>query len=128
LFTTLLALFNDTQGDKEGIDEVRSWFAGHLGALSRSAVAIPPILQVMQFLQAMHSHYADLLSQFATKHKDLLVATINSVVANARYMDDFVVVGVKTKPIVPASSPRSPAAASVTTDKEKKEFQTPSSG
>jgi hypothetical protein len=59
----------------------------------------------MLFLWAMHSCYVNLLSQFATKHKDLLVATINSVVADARYMDDFVVVGGKTKPIVPASSP-----------------------
>ncbi len=94
-FTTLPALFNVTQGDKEGIDEFRSRFAGHLGALSWSAVAIPPILQVILFLWAMHSCYADLLSQFATKHKDP-VATIDSVVANAWYMDDFVVLGGKT--------------------------------
>jgi hypothetical protein len=124
LFTTLLALFNNTQGNKKGIDVLLSWFAGHLGALSRLAVAIPPILQAMLFLWAMHSCYADLLSQFATKHKDLLVATIDSVVADAWYMDDFVVVGSKTKPIVLTSSPRSPAAALVTTDKKGKEFWT----
>ncbi len=57
-FTTLLALFNDTQGDKEGIHEFRSRFEGHLGALSRSSMAIPPILQVMLFLRAIHARYA----------------------------------------------------------------------
>ncbi len=82
-FTTLLALFNDTQGDKEGIHKFRSWFEGHLGALSRSSLAIPPILQVMLFLHAIHACYSDLLSQFASKHNDLSLASINSVVADA---------------------------------------------
>ncbi len=97
-FTTLLAQFNNTQGNKEGIHEFWSWFEGHLGALSRSSVAIPPILQVMFFLCAMHSRYADLLSQFTSKHKDLSLATIDSVVADACFMDKFVVVGGKQKP------------------------------
>ncbi len=82
-FTTLLALFNDTQGDKEGIHEFRSWFEGHLEALSWSSVAIPPILQVMLFLRAIHARYSDLLSQFASKHKDLSLASIDSVMADA---------------------------------------------
>ncbi len=103
-FTTLRALFNDTQGNKEGIHEFWSWFESHLGTLSRSSVAIPPILQVMLFLHAMHSHYADLLSQFASKHKDLSLATIDSVVANACFMDEFVVVGGKQKPSAPNPS------------------------
>jgi hypothetical protein len=47
----------------------------------------------MLFLQATHSRYHNLLSQFATKHKDLSIATIDSVVADAQYMDDFMVVG-----------------------------------
>ncbi len=81
--TTLLALFNDTQGNKEGIHEFCSWFEGHLGALSRSFLAIPPILQVMLFFCAIHARYADLLSQFASKYKDLFLASIGSVVADA---------------------------------------------
>jgi hypothetical protein len=81
--TTLVALFNDTQGDKEGIHEFRSQFEGHLGALSGLSVAIPPILQVMLFLCAIHACYSDLLSQFASKHKDLSLASIDSVMANA---------------------------------------------
>jgi hypothetical protein len=34
-FTTLLALFNDAQGDKETIREFRARFEGHVGALYR---------------------------------------------------------------------------------------------
>ncbi len=82
-FTTLLALFNDTQGEKKSIHEFWSQFEGHIGALSWSSVAIPPILQVMLFLRGMHSCYQDLLSQFALKHKDLALATIDSIVADA---------------------------------------------
>jgi hypothetical protein len=55
LCTTLLVLLNDTQGNKEGIHDFWLQFEGHLGALSWLLVNIPPILQVMLFLQAMHS-------------------------------------------------------------------------
>ncbi len=50
LFTTLLALLNDTQGNKEGIHKFWLQFEGHLGALSQPLVNILPILQVMLFL------------------------------------------------------------------------------
>jgi hypothetical protein len=66
-----------------------------MGALSCSLVAIPPILQVMLFLWGMHSCYQDLLSQFESKHKDLSLATIDSIIADARFMDEFDVVGGK---------------------------------
>jgi hypothetical protein len=97
-FTTLLALFNDTQGDKEGLHEFRSRFEGHLGALSWSSVAIPPILQVMLFLRALHARYGDLLTQFASKQKDLSTASIDSVLSDAKFMDEFTVVGAGGKP------------------------------
>jgi hypothetical protein len=124
-FTTLLALFNDTQGEKGSIHEFRSRFEGHMGALSCSLVAIPPILEVMLFLWGMHSCYQDLLSQFASKHTDLSLATIDSIVADARFMDEFVVVGGKTKPGVQGPSPHSLSVALVVTNKEGKEFHTP---
>jgi hypothetical protein len=80
----------------------------------------------MLFLWGMHSRYQDLLSQFASKHKDLALATIDSIVADARFMDDFVVVKGKTKPGAPHPSPCStPSAAAVATDKEGKAFRTP---
>jgi hypothetical protein len=125
-FTTLLALFNDTQGKKESIHEFRSQLEGHIRALSWSLVAIPPILQVMLFLWGMHLRYQDLLSQFVSKHKDLALATIDSIIADARFMDDFVIVKGKTKPGAPVPSPRStPSAAAVATNKEGKAFQIP---
>jgi hypothetical protein len=125
-FTTLLALFNDTQGKKESIHEFWSQFKGHIGALSWSSVAIPPILQVMLFLWGMHLRYQDHLSQFALKHKAHAVATIDSIIADARFMDDLIVVGGKTKPGAPGPSPGStPSAAAVATDKEGKAFQNP---
>jgi hypothetical protein len=89
-------------------------------------VAIPPILQVMLFLRGMHSRYQDLLSQFASKQKDLALATIDSILTDARFMDDFVVVKGKTKPGAPGSSPCStPSVAAVATNKEGKAFRTP---
>jgi hypothetical protein len=80
-FTTLLSLFNNKQSDKEGIHKFCSWFEGNLLALSCLSVTIPQILQVMLFLRAIHPSYQDLLNQFASKQKDLLVASIDSVVA-----------------------------------------------
>ncbi len=124
-FTSPLALFNNMQGEKESIHEFCSRFEGHMGALSCLSVAIPPILQVVLFLWGMHSLYQDLLSQFALKHKDLSLATIDSIVAGACFMDEFVVVGGTTKPGVQGPSPCSPSAASVVTNKEGKEFCTP---
>jgi hypothetical protein len=123
-FTTLLALFNATQGDKEGLHEFHLHFEGHLAALSQSLVTIPPILQVMLFLCTLYSRYHDLLMQFALKQKDLTSATINSVVADAQFMDKFIVVGVKSKPSTPGASPCTPAAASVATNKDGKEYCT----
>ncbi len=92
-------------------------------ALSCSSVAIPSILQVMLFLRGMHSRYQDLLAQFATKHKDLSVATIDSIVGDAKFMDEFKLVEGKSKPGGP--SPRVPSVAAVATDKEGKEFRNP---
>jgi hypothetical protein len=97
MFTTLLALFNATQGDKERLHELSARFKSHVSALSQSSVAIPPILQAMLFLQTLHSHYQDLLAQFTSKQKDLSSMMIDSVVADAKFMDKFIVVGIKLK-------------------------------
>jgi hypothetical protein len=60
------------------------------------------------------------------KHKDLALATIDSIVADARFMDDFIIVKGKTKPGAPGPSPCStPSVAAVATDKEGKAFRTP---
>jgi hypothetical protein len=81
--TTLLSLFKDRQSDMEGIHEFCLKFEGNLFALSCLSVTIPQILQVMLFLWAIHSRYQDLLNQYASKQKDLLAASIDSMVADA---------------------------------------------
>jgi hypothetical protein len=105
MFTTLLSLFNDKQSDKEGIHEFWSWFEGNLLALSCLLVAIPQILQVMLFLHAIHPCYQDLLNQFASKQTDLSVASIDSVVADAKFMDEFVAICTNGKPVHSPSTP-----------------------
>ena len=97
------------------------------GLLPRLSVAIPSILQVILFLRAMHARYGDLLTQFASKQKDLSLALIDLVILDAKFMDEFTVVGVggKPKPGAPSPSPCSPAAALVVTDGEGKRYRTP---
>jgi hypothetical protein len=115
-FTSLLALFNTTQGDKEGLHKFRLHFEGHVAALSQSLVAIPPILQVMLFLCALHSPYNDILTQFGSKQKDLASTLINSVMSDAQFMDKFTLVGSWSKPSAPGVPSCTPAAQSVATN------------
>jgi hypothetical protein len=82
-----------------------SRFEGNLLVLSRSLVAIPQILQVMLFLRAIHLHYQGLLNQFASKQKDLSAALIDSVVADAKFMDQLTPVGANGKAVLPSSTP-----------------------
>ncbi len=78
----------------------------------------------MLFLCALYSSYHNLLMQVTSKQKDLASTTIDLVVADAQFMDKFIVVGVKSKPSAPGASPCTPPAASVATDKDGKEYCT----
>ncbi len=124
-FTTLLSLFNNRQSDTEGIHEFCLQFKGNLLALSCLLVAIPQILQVMLFLHAIHSHYQGLLNQFAFKQKDLSAASIDFVVADAKFMDEFATVGENGKAIYPTSTPCSLAVATAVTGRDGKEHRSP---
>jgi hypothetical protein len=124
-FTTLLSLFNDRQSDTEGIHEFCLQFEGNLLALSCSLVAIPQILQVMLFLRDIHSAYQGLLNQFASKQKDLLAASIDSLVADAEFMDEFATISANGKAIHPTSTPCSPAVATAVTGCNGKEHRSP---
>ena len=77
----------------------------------------------MLFLRGMHSRYQDILSQFASKHKDIAVATIDSIINDAKFMDEFKLVEGKLKP--GGSSQRLPSVAAVATNKDGKEFRNP---
>ncbi len=50
---------------------------------------------------------------------------INSVVAYAKFMDEFIVVGVETKSGTLGAPPRTLAATTIATDKEGKEHCSP---
>ena len=78
----------------------------------------------MLFLCALHSCYNDILTQFGSKQKDLASATIDSDVADTWFMDEFTLVGSRSKPSAPGASPCTPAAQFVATDKDGKEFCT----
>ena len=120
-FTTLMSLFNDVQGDSEPIVEFRSRFDGMLLDMTRCKVVIPPLLLVMIFIRALHSRYSDILDQFRSRYKDLEAATVDSVVADVKYHDEFQLVDPKTKP------PRKggPGASAVAIDKSGKEWSNP---
>jgi hypothetical protein len=65
--------------------------------MSRLKIFLPPIFLVMLFLCALHFRYSDILDQFRSWYKTLETATINSVIEDARYHDEFKLVGSNKK-------------------------------
>jgi len=74
----------------------------------------------MLFLRAIHPCYEGLFNQFASKQKDLSIASIDLILLDAKYMDSFIPVGSKGKALFSPSTPRSPAAATVVTYRDGK--------
>ena len=99
-FAKLLSLINNIQAE-EGIHEFRACFEGHLHNISRSTVSIPPILQAMLFLRALHPHYKAIIDLFASKQKDISITTINSIVSDAKYMDELAFLGTNRNLVLP---------------------------
>jgi hypothetical protein len=120
-FSTLMSLFNDVQGHSEPVLEFRSRFDGMVLDMSRSKIILPPILLVMLFLRALHSSYSDLLDQFQSRYKNLETATIDSVVEDASYHNEFKLVGSDKK--VPDGA--TPKAATANVDKNGKAWSLP---
>jgi hypothetical protein len=79
----------------------------------------------MLFLHAIHLHCQGLLNQFASKLKDLSAESIDSVVADAKFMYEFATVGANGKAIHLTSTPCSPAVATAVTDRNGKEHCSP---
>ena len=82
-FAKFFSLLNDKQ-DEECIHEFQACCEGHLHNISRSMVNIPPIFQAMLFLWALHPCYKAIINLFASKQKDILVTTINSIISNSK--------------------------------------------
>jgi hypothetical protein len=92
-FSTLMSLFNDVQSPLEPILEFHFWFDGMVLDMSCSKIFLPPIFLVMLFLCALHFRYSDILDQFWSWYKTLETATIDSVIEDAHYHDEFKLVG-----------------------------------
>jgi len=76
-------------------------------------------------LHAILPRYEGLPNQFASKQKDLSTASIDWILMDAKYMDGFIPVGSKGKPVLPPSTPHTPTAATVITDQNSKEHRSP---
>jgi hypothetical protein len=96
-FSTLLSLINNKQSE-EGIHEFRACFEGHLHDMSRLAVSIPPILQAMLYVRALHPRCKAIIDLFASQQKDISVASIDSIVSDAHFMEEFSFFGCNGNP------------------------------
>ena len=114
-----MSLFNGVQGPLEPVLEFRSRFDGKVLDMSRSKMFLPPILLVMLFLHALHSRYSNILDQFRSRYKILEAATIDSVIEDARYHNEFKLVGSDKK-----GGP-TPKAAAANIDRPGKEWALP---
>jgi hypothetical protein len=81
---------------------------------------LPPLLLVMIFLHALHSHYSDILDQFCSCHKVLEDARIELFVEDVKYHDGFQLANsVKKTP-----GPCGPKATTAKVDMKENEWST----
>jgi hypothetical protein len=118
-FSTLMSPFNDVQGPLEPVLEFRSQYDGMVLDTSHSKIILAPILLVMLFLCALHSRYSDILDQFWSWYKNLEATTIDSVIEDTRYHDEFKLVGTDKK------CGSIPKAAAANVDRSGKEWASP---
>ncbi len=103
-FSTLMSLFNDSMGDSEDIIAFRSRFDGLINEMSWCKIVIPHLLVVMFFLRSLHSRYSPLLDQFRSRARPLETASLDSIVSDVRFHDEFTVVGKDNKPKGPKAA------------------------
>jgi hypothetical protein len=92
-FTTLMSFYNNSMGESEEIMAFLSRFDGKLNDMSHCKIILPLVLMVMFFLHSLHSCYGNLLEQFCSRDKFLIGASLDSVVADVRYHNEFKLVG-----------------------------------
>jgi hypothetical protein len=61
-------------------------------------VSIPPILQAMLFLRALHPCYKAIIDLFASKQKDISVASIDLIALDAQFIDELSFFGSDVNP------------------------------
>ncbi len=89
-FSSLLSIFNELQGDDEPILAFWSQFDGLIFEIACCKAVIFPLLLVMLFLHAFHSCYGDIVEQFRTHHKSIETTSIDMIVNDVTYYDDFI--------------------------------------
>jgi hypothetical protein len=124
-FTTLMFLFNDSVGKLEEIMAYRSRFDWMVNYMSRCKIILPPVLMVMFFLRSLQSCHNNLLEQFCSRYKSLKGASINSIVADMRYHNEFKLVGSDKKVPAGKGPKAAAAAASSAIDKQGKDWRNP---
>jgi hypothetical protein len=124
-FTTLMLLLNDSMGELEEIMAFQLRFDGMVNSMPHCKIILPPGHMVMFFLCSLHFCYNDLLVQFYSCYKSLEGASLDSIVADVQYHNEFKLVGSNKK--VPAGKgPKAVAStASSAVDKQRKEWRNP---
>jgi hypothetical protein len=125
VFSSLLSLFNEVQGDSKPILEYRSCLDGLILDMLWCRVAIPQILLVMVFLWALNSCYSTVLDQFRSRFKSLDSATIDLVVEDVMHHNSFTVVDNKKEKKHPPLAGCIPAAASAVMDPKGTVYNSP---
>jgi hypothetical protein len=119
-FTMLMLLFNDSMTNSEEIMAFSLCFDGVVNDMAQCKITILLILLVMFFLWALHPWYKDLLKQFCSQYKSLESASLDSIVADVCYHDEFKLVGSDTKKSPAGKAPLA-ATAATNVDKQGKE-------
>ncbi len=124
-FTTLMLLFNNRMGKSEEIMAFWSRFNGMVSNVSRCKIILPQVLMVMFFLCSLHSCYNNLLEKFCSCYKSFEGASLDLIVADVHYHDEFKLVGSDKK--VPAGKGLKAVAVanSSAVDKQEKEWRNP---
>jgi hypothetical protein len=89
-FSSLLLIFNELQGKNKPILAFCSQFDGLILEMACCKVVIPPLLLIMLFLRALHSRYLDIVEQFRIRNKSLKTTSIDMIVADVTYHDEFI--------------------------------------
>jgi hypothetical protein len=124
-FITLLSLFNDNMGELEEIMAFHSHFDEMVNNMAQCKIVFPPILMVMFLFCSLHSHHNDLLEQFWSHYKSLEGASLDSIVADVCYHDEFKFIGLDKKAPAPKGPKAAGAATSPHIDKQEKEWNNP---
>jgi hypothetical protein len=115
-FSSLLSIFNELQVNNKPILAFRSWFDGLIFEMARCKVVIPSLLLVMLFLHALHSCYSNIVEQFRTPHKLIETTSVDMIIDNVTYHDDFILKNPRCANKSPKPPSQVPTAAAAHTD------------